>query len=142
VTPTLPTILLGQVAAMSAPAPPEASGDYAASRLGLIAMLLVLASQEVERAPAALAFEAQAIAEILAASRGAYPDIGPLPEAPSGAAASLSAQAGHNADLRRRLITLHEMAEARCDAALQREILGLYERMAQAWRLDLPVALG
>lgn len=141
-TPALPAILTGQVVAMSVPAPPEAGGDYAASRMGLIAALLLLAAQEAERGPAALAFEAKAIADLLASARGAYPQIPPAPAAPEGAAASFSAQTAHNAQLRRRLIVLHEAAEAARDAQLQRRILELYEAMAHAWRLDLPGAAG
>ena len=40
-TPSLPDILMGQFIALTAPLPPEASGDYAAARLGMLAVLLL-----------------------------------------------------------------------------------------------------
>ena len=43
-----------------------------------------------------------------------------------------------NARLRQRLIAEHEAAEARGDAAVDREILEFYQAMAHARRLDVP----
>lgn len=145
-TPTLPMILMGQVAALSAPAPPEASGDYAVSRGGMVAMLLMLASQEAERGPAARAWENGALRTILAEAASAYDEAleGALSSATgvTDGDGSWSALDGANAELRRRLIALHTAAEARRDAALQRRILDLYVDMARARRLEFPGGAG
>jgi len=116
---------MGLTISLTAPAPPEAGGDYAAGRVGLVAMLLVLASQEAERGPAARIWENAAIAEVLG-------DVTPPPES------SWSALDARNAELRRALIALHISAEERGDEGLQRRILALYEAMAHARRLELP----
>ncbi len=144
-SPALPDILMGVLAASSAPAPPEAGGDYAVARAGLVAMLLVLASQEAERGPAARLWENEAIAALLDDARGDYgnalaegPEIAP---ALAPADATWSALDRRNAGLRDALIAVHEAAEARRDAPMQRRILALYEAMAEARRLDLPGAL-
>lgn len=141
-TPGLPTILMGQVVSLSAPAPPEASGDYAVSRGGMVAMLLMLAAQEAERGPAARKWENGALRAALAGAAGAYDEAlgGTLSTAAQvdDGDGSWSALDAANADLRRRLIALHEAAEARQDAGLQRLILNLYVDMAKARHLDLP----
>jgi len=124
-SPKLPDLLMGLTISLTAPAPPEAGGDYAAGRLGLAAMLLLLAAQEAERGPAARIWENAAMAEVLG-------DAAPPPEA------TWSSLDARNAELRRALIDLHIAAEDRGDKALQRRILGLYEAMAHARRLDLP----
>ncbi len=124
-SPRLPDLLMGLTISLTAPAPPEAGGDYAAGRVGLVAMLLVLASQEAERGPSARIWENAAIAEILG-------DVTPPPES------NWSALDARNAELRRALIALHISAEERGDEGLQRRILALYEAMAHARRLELP----
>ena len=145
-TPTLPMILMGQVAALSAPAPPEASGDYAVSRAGMVAMLLMLSSQEAERGPAARIWENGALRAVLAEAAGAYDAAleGKLSSAAgvTDGDGGWSALDGANAELRRRLIDLHRAAEAGGDAPLQRRILDLYVEMARARRLELPGAGG
>jgi hypothetical protein len=141
-TPALPTLLIGQAVALGAPAPPECLGDYAASRAGLVATLLVLAAQEAERGPAARAWENGALRSLFEAAEREYRDVlgaGPPPADGAGTWSGLDAE---NADLRRRLIALHEAAEARRDATLQRRILALYVDMAHARRLELPGAGG
>jgi hypothetical protein len=125
VSPKLPDLLMGLAVSLTSPAPPEAGGDYAAGRTGLVAMLLMLASQEAERGPAARIWENAAIAELLG-------DSSPPPD---GAWSALDAR---NAELRRALIDLHIAAENRGDRDLQRRILALYEAMADARRLELP----
>jgi hypothetical protein len=140
-SPKLPDLLTGLAMAAMAPAPPEAGGDYAAARMGLIATLLVLAAQEAERGPAARRWENDAIAALLTETRDGYgPTWGeaadPEAEAP-GTEPTWSALDARNAQLRRALIQLHEAAERRRDAALQRRILALYEAMAHARRLEL-----
>jgi hypothetical protein len=143
-TPSLPTILMGQVATLSAPAPPEASGDYAVSRAGMVSMLLMLSAQEAERGPAARVWENGALRAVLSDAASAYDEAlgGVLSSADSvtDGDGGWSALDGANAELRRRLIALHQAAEARSDAALQRRILDLYVDMAHARRFDLPGA--
>ena len=130
--PALPDLLLGLAGAISAPAPPEAGGDYAAARLGLVAMLLVLAAQEAERGPAARQWENEAIAALLV--KHGSDGQGPLA---TDAAMTWSALDAQNAELRRGLIALHERAEAQNDQGLQRTILALYQEMADSRRLTL-----
>jgi hypothetical protein len=143
-TPSLPVILMGQVASLSAPAPAEAAGDYAVSRGGMVAMLLMLAAQEAEHGPAARVWENGALRALFADAAGAYDEaLGGVLSAAAGTSDGVvgwSALDGVNADLRRLLIALHEAAEARGDAALQRRILDLYVEMAKARHLDLPGA--
>ena len=143
-TPSLPTILMGQVATLNAPAPPEASGDYAVSRAGMVSMLLMLSAQEAERGPAARAWENGALRAVLSEAASAYDEaLGGVLSSADGVTdgdGGWSALDGANAELRRRLIALHQAAEARSDAALQRRILDLYVEMAHARRFDLPGA--
>jgi hypothetical protein len=142
--PVLADILAGQAAALSAPQPPEALGDYLAGRLGLLAMLSLLAAQEAERGPAVRIWENAAMRTLFAGAAHDY-------DAALGgrlAAAGAAAPSGFawseldldNAALRRLLTVLHEAAEGRIDKALDRAILELYDAMAQARRLDLPAA--
>jgi hypothetical protein len=144
-TPTLPDILLGQAISLSAPQPPESSGDYMVGRLGLLAMLAVLASQEAERGTAARVWENDALRSLFVKSVEAYDTAlgGALRRAASTGDHELawSALDAANAELRRLLIRLHEAAELRGDGALDREILTLYQAMAKARRLELPAAL-
>jgi hypothetical protein len=137
--PTLTDLLVGQAAAIAAPQPPEAGGDYMASRLGMIAMIATVAAQEAERGPAARVCENRAIRTLLERAGGGYV----LPPVDTGALEdfSWSGLDRTNAGLRRALIALHEAAEAKTDRALQAEILALYVAMADARRLDLPSAL-
>jgi len=124
-SPKLPELLVGLAVSLSSPAPPEAGGDYAAGRLGLVATLLLLASQEAERGAAARIWENAAMAELLGQ---------PLPPLDL----AWSALDARNAELRRALIALHISAEDQGDRELQTRILGLYEAMAYARRLELP----
>jgi hypothetical protein len=133
-------ILLGQAVALGAPAPPECLGDYAAGRAGLVATLLVLAAQEAERGPAARAWENGALRALLAEADPQYLAMAGGQPPPAVGEATWSALDTENADLRRRLIALHEAAEAGGDAPLQRRILALYVDMAKARRLVLPGA--
>ncbi len=134
-TPTLPELLMGQAVALSAPQPAEAGGDYMVGRLGMLTLLALLMAQEAERGLAARVWENGAIAEVLTRAATAYGA-----EAPTGEDGdrSLSSLDQRNADLRRRLIALHEAVEVRGDAVLDREILALYRAMAHARRLDMP----
>jgi hypothetical protein len=144
-TPVLADILTGQAAALGAPQPPEALGDYLAGRLGILSMLALLAAQEAERGPAARVWENAAIRSLFGRASGAYDGdlMGRLAAAATAAPGGFawSVLDADNAGLRRLLIALHEAAEARNDKPLDREILELYDAMAQARRLDLPSAL-
>jgi NAD(P)-dependent dehydrogenase (short-subunit alcohol dehydrogenase family) len=130
-TPSLPDVMMGHVAALSAPMPPEASGDYLVGRLGLVAMMSILAAQEAERGIDTRVWENGAIRTLL--TRAASP-------ANCSPAADLtwSALDRENAALRRALITVHIAAEEAGDAVLDRDILQLYKEMSDRRRLDLP----
>jgi hypothetical protein len=105
-------------------------------------MLLVLAAQEAERGLAARTWENGAIRALFDELAAGDPEtLGAAP--PSAPDATTWTELDlENARLRRRLIALHEAAEARGDARLQRRILALYVDMARARRLDLPGAGG
>jgi hypothetical protein len=141
-TPSLPDLLAGQAAALAAPQPPEAGGDYLAGRVGMIVMLAALMAQEAEHGTAARVWENAAI-------RTLFADIDEIYDRSCGGALSAasvgfdrdltwSALDHANARLRRLLIRLHEMAEARGDAALDAVILALYRDMAHHRRLEFP----
>ena len=130
-TPSLPDIMLGHVAALSAPMPPEASGDYLVGRLGLVAMLSILAAQEAERGIDVRVWENRAIRDLLA--HAAAPA-----DCPPADNLTWSALDRENAALRLALISVHAAAEEAGDAVLDLEILRLYKEMAERRRLDLP----
>ncbi|MDQ0462324.1 hypothetical protein QO010_000072 [Caulobacter ginsengisoli] len=132
-TPTVAELLLGNFVAFSNPPPPEAMGDFMTSRIGIVGMISMLAAQEADRGAAARIWENGAIRAMLARGGG----YGPFAEVQDGEA-TIEALDAVNADLRRALIALHEAVEAAKDDDLDREILDLYVKMAQARRLDLP----
>lgn len=133
-TPTISELLLGNFICLTQPVPPEASGDFMASRIGVVGMISLLAAQEAEKGIAARVWENGAIRAVLAKAADRY---GPVPQHPDGEL-TFTALDAVNAELRRALIGLHTAVEAAKDAALDREILDLYRQMAQARRLDLP----
>ena len=140
-TPTTAELLTGNLIVLSTPPPPESSGDYAGGMVGVTGMISILAAQEAERGAAVRVAENAMLRELFVRA-GAY-DAGlgdRLVEAAgvSDGDLSISALDAANAILRRTLIALHEAVEAAGDAALDREILGLYQRMAQGRRLELP----
>ena len=141
-TPALPDILLGQSLSLGAPLPLEASGEYMAGRMGLLAMLTLLAAQEAEHGVAVRCWENQALRDLFARTSDAYDGVlgGALAAAAGRNEPDLtwSALDRANADLRRLLINLHEAVEAAGDVALDREILALYQAMAHQRRLELP----
>ena len=141
-TPALPELLAGQAAALAAVQPPEAGGDYAVGRIGMIAMLAALMAQEAERGIAARVWENAAIRTLLAGVNVTYDDAcaGAFRAASAGLDKDLnwSALDQANARLRRLLIRLHEMAEACGDTALDADILELYRDMAHHRRLEFP----
>jgi hypothetical protein len=141
VNPSLPEILRGEAVALSTPLPPEAGEAYFASRVGMLASLAILASQEAERGPAARVWENNALRALFSRTASAY-DAGLGGRLAAAAATadtdfSWSALDAANADLRRTLIVLHEAAEAAGDKALDREIIALYGEMAHQRRLEL-----
>ena len=143
--PTLPEVLIGQAVALAAPQPPEASGNYMAARIGMVAMLATLAAQEAQRGPAARVWENAALRTLLGRAIDAYD--GELSGRLAVAAATTdgdqawSTLDAANAALRRGLIALQEAAEYRRDSATQSEILALFVEMARARHLDLPASL-
>ena len=48
-TPSLPDILVGNFMCMADPGPPEQQGEFMAGKVGLVALLSLLAAQEAER---------------------------------------------------------------------------------------------
>jgi hypothetical protein len=111
---------------------------YAASRMGMVSTLTMLAAAEADRAAG------DAIAEngemrALFAEVGAFDDDGALAAVARETDTDLSVPAldAANARLRRLLIGLHERVEAAGDAAMNRKIVALYVRMAQIRRMAL-----
>lgn len=137
-TPTVPELLLGNFLCLMDPPPPESSGDFLQSRIGVTGMISLLCAQEAERGIAARVWENGAIRALLIRSAPAYG--AGFAEAAVGEDTdlSLAAMDRANADLRRALIDLHIAVETARDAALDNEIRGLYVQMADARRLDLP----
>ena len=123
-SPTLPEILRGCFVALATPPTEAQGGPFLQARIGTIALLNFLAAQEAERCPFAEATEEREIAALLDDARAA--------------GYWVAAMTHDNAALRRALMDLHEEVEARGDTALDRRILGLYRRMAEARQLDLP----
>ncbi|MBI5942707.1 MAG: hypothetical protein HY859_20080 [Caulobacterales bacterium] len=137
-TPTVPELLMGNFLCLMEPPPPESSGDFLQSRIGVTGMISLLCAQEAERGIAARVWENGAIREMLTAAAGAYGHR--FADAAKGEDRDLSLAAldAANAALRRSLIDLHIAVEVARDAALDTAIRGLYVKMADARRLDLP----
>ena len=125
-TPALPDILNGLFLTLSTPPPPESSGEYMVGKLGMVAMIVALAAQEAEKGLAVRVWENAAIRGALGETKTSPPDF------------RLSRLDAENADLRRRLITAHEAAEARGDSKADHAFLELYKAMADARRLVIP----
>jgi hypothetical protein len=126
-TPTAPELLMGCVTALSTPPEAEDGMVYAMGKIGVVAILNVFCAQEGETGAAVRAWENAAIRSML----GGAADVadGDL---------SLAALDAANAELRRRLIRLHEGAEAAGDHATDHKILALYRQMAARRILHLP----
>lgn len=135
-TPSLPDILVGNFMCMADPGPPEQQGEFMAGKVGLVALLSLLAAQEVERGAAARVAENTAIRAMLDQASGDYG----LDSAnwPTTDALTITDLDVVNAALRKVLISLHEAVETRGDTARHHAILRLYARMADLRRLDLP----
>jgi len=135
-TPSLPDILVGNFMCMADPGPPEQQGEFLAGKVGLVALLSLLAAQEAERGVAARVEENALIRATLAEAAADYGlDVVGLPSTDE---VTVSALDRVNAALRTALIGLHEAVEARDDTVRHHAILRLYVRMADLRRLDLP----
>ena len=66
-TPALPDILRGNFMCLAIPAPVESQGEFMTGRVGVIALLSLLAAQEVERGTTARVWENGAISAVLGA---------------------------------------------------------------------------
>ncbi len=137
-TPTVPELLLGNFLCLMDPPPPESSGEFLQSRIGVTGMISLLCAQEAERGIAARVWENGAIRSLLIRVAPTYGAA--FADAAKGEDTDLSLAAldAANATLRRALIALHIAAENARDAALDTDIRGLYVQMAEARRLDLP----
>jgi hypothetical protein len=133
-TPNIQQLLMGVMATLSTPLPPEASGDFGASRNGMVGNLAVLALQEADKAVPVRLAENKAIGDLLAAAAARYPDTAPPAPADE---LTISGLDRINAGLRRQLIALHTDAEKAGDTALHHDILRLYRDMARGRRLGL-----
>ncbi len=125
-TPALPDVLRGAVLSLTAPTPPESSGEFMMGRIGLVSMLLMLAAQEAEKSLAIRVWENAAMRERLGEPSTEPPDF------------RLSKLDAENARLRTLLTTAHAEAEAGGDVAADRAFLELYRAMADARHLDIP----
>ncbi len=132
-TPTLAEILRGNFMSLAIPATPDMAGDFMSTRVGVIALLNLLAAQEAERGSAAAVTESRAITGLIAIAPDYGVSIPPEPDDASPAAIDR-----HNAALRRALTVLHEAVEARGDTILDATILALYGAMAEGRKLSLP----
>lgn len=137
-TPTVPELLMGNFLALMDPPPAESAGDYMHAKVGVSGMISLLCAQEAERGIEARAWENGAIRALLKASAGRYGQAFADVAEGEDTDLSLAAMDRANAALRRALIDLHIAVEAARDAALDTEIRGLYVKMADARRLDLP----
>ena len=137
-TPSLPDILVGNFLCVAEPPPPESAGEFMAGKVGVVALLSLLAAQEAERGVSARVWENAAIRAALIEAAPTYGAA--FAEAGEGADTdfTLSALDGANAALRRALIALHEAVEAAGDTVRDHAILRLYGKMADARRLDMP----
>jgi hypothetical protein len=137
-TPALPDILRGNFLCLAIPAPVESQGEFMTGRVGVIALLSLLAAQEVERGTTARVWENSAIAMVLIEAAETYGvQYAELAETIT-KDLSLEALDRANAALRRGLIALHEAVEVAGDLTRHRAIVGLYGEMAERRRLDLP----
>lgn len=122
-TPATADILAGNARVIAGLAEHDSGPDYAAARLGVVAMLCVLAAQEAATGVAVRVAENAAIAAVIG-------------EAAEITSLTIPALDAANATLRRKLIAYHEHVEH--DAARDAEILALYRSMAEARLLVLP----
>jgi hypothetical protein len=141
-TPTAPELLNGCVAALSTPPAAEEMGAFALGKIAVAAMLDALAAQECATGSAARVWENAALRTMLSAAAARYDAAlgGVLSSAKAVGDGdySLAALDRANAELRLRLIRLHQAVEAAQDSPLDRRILALYREMAAHRMLYLP----
>lgn len=137
-TPSLPDILVGNFLCVAEPPPPESAGEFMAGKVGVVALLSLLAAQEAERGLSARVWENATLRAVLLDAAPVYGEV--FAEAASAADGdfTLAVLDRANATLRRGLIALHEAVEAAGDTARDHAILRLYREMAHARRLDMP----
>ena len=111
-------------------------GEFLSGRVSVVGLISLLAAQEAETGVAVRVWENGAIADLLAKAGAS------VPSAADPSDLSISALDAHNADLRRSLIAAHEAAELEGNLALDREILSLYQAMADRRMLVLPALPG
>lgn len=122
-TPTTAQILTGNAVTIAGLATETGGLEFAAAKLSVVAMLSVLAAQEVENAVAVRVAENAAIRVVI----GAVAVIDGL---------TVAALDAVNADLRRKLITHHAAVEG--DPIRDAEVLALYRLMAEGRALVMP----
>ena len=132
--PTAPELLAACAAALATPPSEEDAGAFEAGKLGVVALLNILAAQECATGVTVRVAENRAIRALLAEAEGGDG----APDGSDDGDLSLSALDAANAALRLRLIRLHEAAEAAGDHALDRRIIALYAESARARELHLP----
>jgi len=141
-TPTVRQVLQGCTVAIMTPPSPEHGPDYTASRFGMVAMMIGLATQDAERGAAAAAGENAAMRALFGQLAPRYDNAlgGQLAAAAAEPEGSLEVPAldAANARLRRLLIALHEKVEDAGDADANRAIATLYGQMAKLRRLGMP----
>jgi hypothetical protein len=131
-TPTTNELLVGNFMALAVPPPPESMGEFLSGRVSVVGLISLLAAQEAENGVAVRVWENGTIADLLAKAGAA------VPRAADPSDLSIAALDAHNAALRRLLIGVHEVAELEGKVALDREILSLYQAMADRRMLVLP----
>jgi hypothetical protein len=137
-TPSLPDILVGNFLCVAEPPPPESAGEFMAGKVGVVALLSLLAAQEAERGLSARVWENTTLRAVLLDAAPVHGEV--FAEAADAADGdfTLAVLDRANATLRRALIALHEAVEAAGDTARDHAILRLYREMAHARRLDMP----
>ena len=137
-TPNVRDVLQGVVAALQTPPSPDVGMAYTMGRMGMVGTLAMLAAGEADRAARDAIAENAAI-RALFGEAGAYDADGALAAAAKELDDDLTVPAldAANARLRRQLIGLHEQVEAAGDAAMNRQIVALYGKMAQIRRMAL-----
>ena len=135
-TPTLGEILTANARVIANLAAEDGGVAYSAARLGVVALLSMLAAQEAEKGVSVRLQENGAIAALLAEAAADYPvAVGDEAGADD---LTLTALDAANARLRCHLMTLHKAVEAAGDARRDRAILALYCDMARGRKLILP----
>jgi len=137
-TPTVPELLAGCAAALSAVPNAEDGGLFAATRLRTVATINVLVAQECAAGSAVRVWENGALRSLLVEASANYGTAYAEAASIDDGDLSLAALDSANARLRRLLIRLHEAVEAASDHKLDRTILALYCEMARRRELKLP----